>query len=78
MTRAPTQADMVRAVKAVIRAHMEMGLVVTGTKTTFVQGLPSVDVTVSPESSPPPGPVTGEDNAKELKKRIKRLHARGS
>lgn len=76
--RPPTQADMVRAVKVALEPARRMGLKITGYKVTFVQGVPSVDVTVAPESSVPPPVVMGEDHAKELKKRVARLHARGS
>lgn len=71
-----TQASVVRAVKAALEPARKMGLPVAGYKVTFVQGVPCVDVTLSPESAPPaPVNTGGPDAIKALKERQRRCHA---
>lgn len=65
-----TQAEIVRHVKAVIRAHQAAGLIVTGTKVTFCQGVPTVEVTTAAESAPPP-PIVGGVNVQEFTQKLR-------
>lgn len=54
----PTQAAVMRAVKAALEPARKMGLTVSGYKVSFVQGVPCVDVTLGAES-PLPAPCKG-------------------
>jgi len=58
----PTQAQVMRAVKAALEPARKMGLHVTGYKVTFVQGVPAVDVTLAGESAQP-SPINLGENA---------------
>jgi hypothetical protein len=66
-----TQAELTRRIKATVRAHLDLGLVVTGTRTTFANGEPIIEVTTSTESAqrPAPGGVNIDDFRKGLKER---------
>lgn len=73
-----TQAELSRHVRALVTSLQKSGLPVTGVKVTFIQGVPTIEVTTAPES-PLPAPVqTGGGNVEELKERVARLHARRS
>lgn len=71
-----TQAAISRAVKAAIKGYQDAtGRVATGTKVTFREGAPIVEVTSSGESVPPaPVNTGGMDEIEALKKRVGRLH----
>ncbi len=70
-----SQATIMRAVKAALEPARKMGLPVAGYKVSFVQGVPCVDVTLSPESAPA-APVREAVDVQALKERIGRRHAR--
>lgn len=77
MTALPTQAAIVRAIKAAIRGYQEAtGRIATGTKITFRAGEPIVEVTSSTESAPPAPVETGGVNEIEaLRIKLKERHA---
>ncbi len=70
-----SQATIMRAVKAALEPARKMGLPVAGYKVSFHQGVPCVDVTLSPESAPA-APVREAVDVQALKERIGRRHAR--
>lgn len=71
----PTQAQIVRAVKAAITGFQAAtGRTATGTKVTFCAGEPIVEVTSSEESAPRP-PVKGGHNVQDLKEALRERHA---
>ena len=69
----PTQAQIVRAVKAALRPAQEMGLTVTGYRVTWTDGVPCVAVDTAPESPQPK--TVGGYNVKELTDAIRNRHA---
>jgi len=73
-----TQAELGRHVRALVSSLQKSGLTVTATKVTFVQGVPTIEVTTATESSPPAPVQSGSDHVQELKTRIERLHVRRS
>jgi hypothetical protein len=64
-----------RAVKAALEPARKMGLPVVGYKVSFHQGVPCVDVTLSPESAPA-APVREAVDVEALKVRIRGRHER--
>lgn len=68
-----TQAQLTRQVKAVIRAHLECGQKVIGTRTTFLNGEPVIEVTSAPDSVQPPAP--GGVDIDGFKKGLRERHA---
>lgn len=76
MTTVPNQAEIVRAVKACIKGYQAAtGRIATGTKVTFSNGIPSVEVTAS-EDSPSPAPVqNGGINVADFKEELEKRHA---
>lgn len=73
--KVPTQAAIIRHVKAVILAHKAAGLFVTATKVTFCEGIPSVEVTTGPDSSHARPVKTGGPNVQNFKKALEDRHA---
>jgi len=73
----PTQAAIVRAVKAALAPAVKMGWPVAGYKVTFSQGVPCVDVTLGAES-PSASPINtgGSDAVEALRERMRGCHAR--
>ena len=74
----PTQAAVMRAVKAALEPARKMGLTVSGYKVSFSQGVPCVDVTLGAESSPPAPVQSGGNYVEEATARIRRAHERRS
>jgi hypothetical protein len=72
-----SQATIMRAVKAALEPARKMGLPVTGYKVSFHQGVPCVDVTLSPESAPA-APAREAVDVQALKERIRGRHERRS
>lgn len=67
-----TQAELTRRVKATVRAHLDLGLKVIGTRTTFRDGEPVIEVTTAIDSVQPAPPGVNID---DLKRRLKERHA---
>lgn len=63
------QAELVRHIKAALKAAADMRLIVTGYRVTFSQGIPCVEVQTAQESPHPLSPQGGED-VQTLKKRL--------
>lgn len=76
MTAIPTQAQIVRAVKAAITGFQAAtGRTATGTRVTFSAGEPIVEVTSSEESAPRPPVKSGGHNVQDLKEALGKRHA---
>lgn len=71
----PTQAAVMRAVKAALEPARKMGLTASGYKVSFVQGVPCVDVTLGAESPlPAPGKPEGI-NVQDFQEALRSRHA---
>lgn len=74
MTAIPTQAQIVRVIKATVQGFQAAtGRVATATKVTFRAGEPIVEVTASEES--PPSPAKGGVNVQDFQQALKAKHA---
>lgn len=70
----PTQAEIVRCVKAAIKGYQAAtGRVATATKITFRAGEPIVEVSASEES--PPVASQGGVNVKDFQEELRKRHA---
>jgi hypothetical protein len=70
-----TQAEISRAVKAAIRPARDLGLIVTGYKVTFCQGVPTVEVTTVSDSPAPAPTLVGGVNVETLTQQLRARHA---
>lgn len=68
-----SQADLMRLVKTTVLAHVKAGLIVTGTKTTFHNGEPIIEVTTAPDSVQPAN--AGGVNVESFQKALRKRHA---
>lgn len=74
MSTLPTQAAIERAVRAALLPVRKMGLTVSGYKVTFSQGVPCVDVTLGPESTPPAAAKPEGINVKDFQEALRSRH----